>query len=289
MTERRLMELATTATTRARDAVASATGALSSGVAVGRASDDPVRWAQGKVAQARAAVSAGHARSIDVARGQLDQADGALDSVGEVLRRAQELGTQMATGVMSATERAGAAEEVGQLRQTLIGLLDSRAGDGEYLFAGAGGDVAPFDAAGAYVGTADVRAVVSGEALTQLASLPGATFTAANGVDILATLDGLATSLAADDQAGVQGWLDPVAAAIDQVAGARTTIGVRLEALDQAEQARGGLALGLAEELDRAVAADPIAAASRLTQAATALEGARAAAARIVALLNQGG
>ncbi len=287
VTERRLLQITALASARARSAAARAGEALTTGVAVAKASDDPSRWAEGKLAQLRAAVSEGHGRSIERARGRLGQADSELDGMGEVLGRARELALQMANGGLSAADRQAAAAEVDGLRAALLAHAAARGADGEYLFSGSASTAAPFDAVGAYVGDDQALTVVSGEARVATAGVPGTFLTAAAGVDVPSVLASLSAALGANDQVGVRGTLEPLASAVDQVSQTRTRLGTQLLALDEAERSRGALEQTLAEQVDRAVAADPVTAASELARAAAALEAARAAGEKLASLLSR--
>jgi flagellar hook-associated protein 3 FlgL len=284
VTEGRLIQLASLATSKARDAAAKAGQTLSSGVEIDRASADPGRWAEGKAAQARAKISEGHGRAIELAKTRLDDADRSFSSMGEMLSRAQELAVQLGNGTWSDRDRADAATEVNALRASFLAMANQQSGDGEFTLGGSAGVIQPFDSAGNYQGSTTARQVILGEREVQTAGVTGDSLTASHGVDVLATLDSLAVALQAGDQTAIHAAIDPLHRAIDQLATARSEVGVRMTTLNHAADARDGLTERLNTTIDRAVNADPVAAATALARAAQTLEAARTAAQKLISL-----
>src|SRR5207244_3550100 len=100
--------------------------------------------------------------------------------------------------------------------------------------------------------------------------------TAAAGVDVFAALDALSTALGANDLVTTRASVDSMASANTQVARARADVGVRIQALDDADDARRSFETALARTHQDAVEADPIAAATSLVRSRSALDDARA-------------
>lgn len=284
VTERRMIEVAGTGVSRAREQVARASSAVTGGARVERPSDDPVAWAAAARADARSTLSAGRGAAIDRSRERLGEADGALEGLGQLLSRARELAVELGNDTYGPQERAGAATELQALRTQALALANSRAGDGEYLFAGSRGGAAPFDAAGVYVGDTLERTIASGEQATAATLASGTFLTASAGVDVFATLDTLATALATNNAVGVRASLDPLATAVAQVADARAGLGGRAALLDDASAARESLEQHLVDTYTDALAADPVAAAMELARAQEQLQTARAAAETLIGL-----
>jgi flagellar hook-associated protein 3 FlgL len=82
-------------------------------------------------------------RNISTGKSFLGLADASLDEVGNILRRAREIGVNMANDTNTAQIRASVAEEVNQLLQQLMQLANRRF-RGRYVFAGHNTDTAPF-------------------------------------------------------------------------------------------------------------------------------------------------
>src|SRR5215470_15069140 len=116
VTESRMVEIASTALSRARDATGRATETMSSGMRVEKPSDDPVAWAEG--ARARASLEENNARggSLERAQGRLEESDSALQTVGDLLLRAREIAVQQANAPFDRDNRAQAAAEMRGIR-----------------------------------------------------------------------------------------------------------------------------------------------------------------------------
>jgi flagellar hook-associated protein 3 FlgL len=289
VTEAHLHELATAGLAKARRDVAAAAGQFSSGLRVARPSDDPAAWAEGMRADIRKQAAEARIAAQTRARDELAVTDGALGSIGDAVERALELATQATNGTYDATDRAVLAVAVGQLREQAITAANVRGLDGGFLLAGSLTNAAPFAGAppGAYSGDARTRAVEINEAgLTVTVSVSGARLTAASGVDVIGTLDALASALAANDTAGVSAALAPLGTAVRQIALARTETGGSMQALDAAMDAGRALAQHLVEVHVRTLEADPVKAADDLARGRDAIERAQAVAARVFQLLE---
>lgn len=282
ITEARMVEVAAQNMVKARSAVADAGDEVSTGLRVERPSDDPTGWASGRRAAAISRASEARGTAIAGAQERLSETEGALNSIGQALVRAKELAVQASSAFYSAEERANMALEVRSLRDSVLSAANLRGTNGEYLFSGSQGDVPPFDATGTYVGDGYQRSIETAAGDTQIVTVPGSRLTAAGGVDLLGELQALADALAANDLTGIQTAMGAVDTAVGQVSRARTEIGALSSSLQIADDNRRGLELVIEEIQQRATAADPIESASRLTQAATALETAQVLTNKIV-------
>lgn len=88
--------------------------------------------------------------NIDAARGRLDLADTAMAQVGNATTRLQELSIMAANGTLGQADRGAIRAEVAELRSLLLGLANTRDGQGQALFGGYRTDIDPFvaDASG---------------------------------------------------------------------------------------------------------------------------------------------
>jgi flagellar hook-associated protein 3 FlgL len=189
-------------------------------------SDDPVAY----VAIARGTTTLAHldmrSRVVGRAKGDLDLAESSLASASDVMARVSELAVQMASGDMSPADRLGAANEVTQLRQTLVGLANTR-GESGYLFGGTATGAPPFSGAGAFVGNDGVQQVEVATGVLAAANVSGAkAFTAVGGSNVLADLQALATALSTNDVATVQASVSTIDADHGQIVRARADAGV---------------------------------------------------------------
>jgi flagellar hook-associated protein 3 FlgL len=282
ITEARMVEVAAQNMAKARNAVADAAGPAQTGVRVTRPSDDPAAWATGRRADARQRISEARGSAIGAAQDHLAETELAFGTIGSLLARAKELAVQAASETYNADDRAHIAVEIRALQQAALAAANARSSDGEFVLGGSLGAVAPFSSTGAYVGDGYQRQLEIADGGAQAITIAGDRLTAAAGVDVLSTLDALATALETNTLAGVQAGVGEIDMAIRQVSLARSQIGGLASALDQADATRRDLELVLAEIEQRAIGADPIEAATRLTQAANALETAQVLTNRIV-------
>lgn len=288
VTETRLMTLASESAAEARDRYGKSTTTLSSGIQVRLPSDDALAWAEGARAASRLTASQSRGSTIDRARDGLGESEHALTSVENELQAARQLAVQMASDVHTADQRATAAAEIRQMRDQVLATLNSRSSaDGSYLFGGSRSLAAPFDAAGNYTGDALVRSIEVAEGAQQTVSVPGSTFTAAGGVNVLATLQSLSTALDAGNGAAISRSIDGLQSALDQVSGARSTIGLHLNALENATDARTAFELQLETTHSRLIDTDAIHAISELAQTRAALEGSQSVATQIFAIARR--
>lgn len=118
---------------------------ISTGLKISRASDDPGR--SGTIAQFQATLQRleRHKERIAYATNFLNQQEGILGSSEDLLIRAKELATQAANGTMSVESREQIAEEVWQLRDSMIALANTKV-QGLYIYHGAQDGTPPFEA-----------------------------------------------------------------------------------------------------------------------------------------------
>ena len=246
-----------------------------SGRRVTKPSDDPLATTQAIRERARAHRAESHQRSIDVGHTRIDAAEGALSSVADVLRRVQELTNQASNDSIGAVERSAIAAEVVALRDSVHALANTRVDSG-FVFAGYPDDVAPFDAAGVFVGSPDVLELDVAPGVRVPVGVPGdATFSGAGGgVDVFVAFDDLITALQANDEVGIRASIDTFEGAHAQVVEARTTLGARTNALDVAGSVVTKIKDAAEARQTELIGVDPLDAYSELQQAQFAFEAA---------------
>lgn len=286
ITGHRMIDLSAERTGKAQASVAQHSAEVSSGLRVVTPSDDPTAWASAERAKVRKLISDGTGAAVKASRDRLEETDGALGSIGDLVARAQELAVQASNATYSAANRAALGDELHSMFLSALGSANTQSSNGEYLFAGSLSNVAPFDPTGAYVGDAIGRLVPAGENTTSLATIPGSRLTAANGVDVLPLLEQLSVALKTNNLAALQSGITDLQTAVLQVGTARTLTGGAMNVLDSTAQARDLLSQHLAVEISNAVESDSIAAASSLAHATTALEASRMVSSHLIALLD---
>lgn len=117
---------------------------LNTGKRINQPSDDPVGAARALELSHMTADSAQYQRNITAANARLGIEDQTLSSSADVLNRVRTLVLQGSTGSQSDQTRSDIATELTQLRQQLLGLANSKDGQGDYLFAGSQTGTEPF-------------------------------------------------------------------------------------------------------------------------------------------------
>lgn len=287
VTGNRMIDLAAESTVANQTRVANASAEVTSGMRVTRPSDDPRAYVAAERARMHRNLVEGSTKAVQTSRERLDLVDGALATVGDVVSQIRSLALQGASDTYNASDRAQMAEQVRTLMQTAIGAANVRAADGEYLLAGSASSTAPFSAAGAFSGNADTRDVATSADTGVRATVSGSELTAANGgVDVIPLMDRIATALASNDKAGLEGTLDDLAKAVEQVGLARTRVGGSMAVLDATVTAHGELSDSLTKTISNEVEVDSIASASNLAKTSQALEVSRTVTSHLIALLK---
>jgi flagellin-like hook-associated protein FlgL len=259
---------------------------VSSGIKVRHASDDPVAWIQARREQVRAAISQGRGDAIGLGSDQLAETERALGTIGGVLSEARQIAVQAANANYVAGDRAKLELQVAGLFSVALASANSRNAAGEYVLAGAQGLVAPFDAAGVFVGDASRRDLEAGEGASASATLSGSADQRCRGRRRAAGAGRLVTALGANDV--------PICAAIDELdaahyRSARPAAGRQQMAVFQdADAFRVELENTLAGRIAALTEVDIIDAATDLAQRTQALEASQAVNGRLATLLSPG-
>jgi flagellar hook-associated protein 3 FlgL len=131
---------------------------LSSGRRVTNPSDDPIAASRAVVLSQTQAKSSQYATARSFANQSLAMEENTLSSVTSSIQDAQTLIVQGSTGTLSDDDRASIATSLEGIRAQLLGLANSKDGNGNYIFSGYKTDTAPFtdDGTGVtYVGGSD--------------------------------------------------------------------------------------------------------------------------------------
>lgn len=215
---------------------------------------------------------------------RIETADAALGGVFEQLVRLQELAVSMTNGTNSTLDRQATSEEIEQLRQTMIGLANTKLED-EFIFGGLATDAAPFDAAGVFVGSATVPEVEISPGVRVAAAPNGAeTFTAAGGIDVLEVAANVRDALAAGDEDALRLLLDDVDQAQTQIRIARSRLGPIISRITAADEVRANLSLQLTAKRADTIDVDLTETLSNMTLASQSLEAALTVTARSLSL-----
>lgn len=108
---------------------------LTSGKKVNRPSDDPVVAMKGMGYRFQVDKINQFKRNLGEANNWLDNTDEALNHVGTILKRTQELMTNVPTDTMTHDDRQKVLEELKQMKESLLDVANSKVGD-KYIFNG---------------------------------------------------------------------------------------------------------------------------------------------------------
>lgn len=266
-----LFDTARTQTARQGVALAKLQSQAMTGLAVQRASDDPVAFTRAQGLSAAVADQAVWGANASSAVGVHNTADTALSSVADVLVRARELAVAMASETADGDARAAAAIEVRGLQEALSSAANTQYA-GRYVFAGRDWDTPPFPTTdGAYAGGAAPTEVRVAEDRWVQGGFDGSALFDGDA-DVFGALDDLAAALEANDAAAVGATLDPLDASTRAIGAARAEVGVETQVAEDAEAVSEAMGVMFSEALDTLVGADPIDTYTRLTELQGAYE-----------------
>lgn len=244
----------------------------STGIRVGKPSDDPIAAAELARLRASSSHTGAHRTSIDAVRGDAELTESTLADASDIFVRLKELTLQASNGGLTAEERTTIGVEVRGLKDALLQLGNSRGTRG-YLFSGSQVTTAAFDPSGAFQGDDDSHLVDIGNSTPTAVSTSGAdAFVVAGGRNVFADVDALATALASNDEAGIRASLDAVDASHQQLVNARARSGLILSKLDASQSVLDSLDTEQQRRAQEAGAADPYESYSRVTVLGQSLE-----------------
>jgi flagellar hook-associated protein 3 FlgL len=191
--------------------------------------------------------------NINTARHRLTMEEGVLQNATEILQRIHELGVQGLSGTNTQQSRTAAAVEMESLNDQLLSLANTKNANGEYMFAGFKSNTQPFNkdasnpGAYAYAGDASVRSVqidasrqiTDGDQGVNVFGVPtGAAPAAVPAPGSITNVFEAINKLAADLKANApsQASLGDISRALDNVVLTRSSVGARLNSLDQQEE-----------------------------------------------------
>ncbi|WP_429844162.1 flagellar hook-associated protein FlgL [Brevibacillus sp. FIR094] len=119
---------------------------LSSGKKTSKPSDDPVLATRAMYYRSALMENDQYIRNVDEAESWMGATDSALDDVGNVLKRVQELMVASGNDDLSVEDRKVMASEIAELKNHL-GTVANQTINGRYIFAGTDTDKPPYDVA----------------------------------------------------------------------------------------------------------------------------------------------
>jgi flagellar hook-associated protein 3 FlgL len=209
-----------------------------SGLRVGKPSDDPVAFARARDETTNQTRADAYQRTIDQARPSLDTADQALTDVDKVLGRVRDIAVQGANDTLSANDRATLSNELTTLKDQLVALGNSQAGD-SYIFGGYKNAAPPYDAAGTYTGDTTAPSVEVSRGVQLSMGVTGERIFGTAGNDVFTTVANLQTALASGSAANISNTITEIDTRLEAARTAHSEIGNNLNSADIAQAVVG--------------------------------------------------
>ncbi|MEN7536806.1 flagellar hook-associated protein FlgL [Aurantiacibacter flavus] len=250
-----------------------------------RSSDDPLAAAKLRSLSRRERMTEIDQRNSDRAKTSLSLADSALSSVTSSIIRARDLALQAGSSTLTLENQKAIATELEVLRDNLLGLANTRDGEGESLFGGAIAGPAYVETAGvvSYVGNASAQVTGLGDGQSVERSVTGPDVFSFNGpsgaTDIFAVLGAFSAALNVGG-AGVAAAADAALASLDpaleKATTAQTVVGTRMAWVETMDDRRVASEEMIAQERETVGGADFAITYARLQEMMTVLEASQA-------------
>jgi len=265
-------------------------GEIGSGSRLSRSSDDPVAASRLRTLMRSDSLSKIDTSNANRATADLNLADSALSDFADAIARARELATQAANGTLTNAQRASIGTELAGIRDSMVGLANSRDSSGHALFGGeSAGQAYTLDAAGnaRYAGTASASDLPLGDGQSVTRSLTGPEFLNFGSTDLLASMKTLADALqggSSDPQGAARSALDSLSAGLDAVTTGQTVVGARLAWIDLTTERRTNLGELRAGEESDVGGTDLASTVAKLQEMMTVLEASQASFGKLAGL-----
>lgn len=228
-------------------------------------------------------------KAINIAGTRLNNSMSALNSMRQLLVRAQTLAVQQSSGQISASVRQVAAMEVTRLRDQLLGFANQQL-DGQSLFAGTAVNQNAFTlntgtGVVSYNGNTTDRTVAITASQTVSSNVRGdqTAFSQA-----FSAIQALATALSTNNISGIQSALGQLNTAGNGITDLTAEVGGRVQTLDLQQQSFEDMQFNLKKRLNDHESVDIPATISQLQQASVAMQAAfsQVASLRSLTLVN---
>lgn len=217
---------------------------LATGRRVLTPSDDPIATARALEVSQSQSRNTQYGTNRGYAKDSLAMVDGTLSSVTELLQNVKTTAISAGNGTLGDSERASIATALQSNLSQLVGLANTRDGQGNYLFSGFQTATTPFvqTATGVqYQGDQGQRLIQVDAARQMAVSSQGQAVFQGGGQDMFKTLNDLITQLNTPGTAGLSAALatadSKLTLALNNVSSVRASVGSRLQELDALDSA----------------------------------------------------
>ncbi|WP_151702613.1 flagellar hook-associated protein FlgL [Nitrincola alkalilacustris] len=262
---------------------------LATGQKLSQPSDDPLAATQINKYERVIARNEVFANNVNVSERRLRLEESTLTAITESVLNIKDLAIQANNGANSDNDRAIIGEEMRQILGQLVGALNTRDAQGEYLFSGFKGGTEPYqlnaDDNYEYRGDSGQRFLDIGENATIAATDPGSTLFGSGEDNLLNVVNSLASLLKGDrpldaafetiteEVSDLQGQVDQF---FETLVTKRSELGARLRVLDDQRDALADIKLFTQNTLSKFKDTDYYEATSQLLLEQNALQAAYA-------------
>jgi flagellar hook-associated protein 3 FlgL len=209
---------------------------VSTGLRVGRPSDDPSAAASAIVERGAVAAFDQFSQTSDAADSRLRIVDSVLGDVIDKLTSARAVILSVRGSTATDSQRSASAQELQALREAVLEDLNTTF-RGTYVFAGAAGTVRPFEknlagAVNPYAGSVREVAVDVDRGRSVTIAFDGSAVSqGADATDVFAAFDSAAVAAVAGDQVALGAAFDAITRAFDRATHAQSRVGASLRAV----------------------------------------------------------
>ena len=253
---------------------------LATGQRILAPSDDPAAATQSMQLDQIIETTRQYQRNADFAESKLSLEETILVEVGNILQRVRELAVRANNGTLSAGDRSAIAAEVRSVQQDLVQLANTQDANGEYLFAGFKVSTIPFDDDGAgnftYNGDQGQRALqIGANRQVTIGDSGDQVFMrvddgAGGTVSMFDVLYNFASDLEANNPSTTT--LTQLDSALDNVLTVRSSIGARMNSIENQRGANDAFSLLMEENRSTLTDLDYAEAVSRFERQMLALQ-----------------
>lgn len=260
---------------------------VSTGRRVNNPGDDPAAVAALVMNDAQSAQDAQFQTNISDLQSKFQVADSVMNSASQLLTSAISLGTQGATGTLTAANRQSIAAQVAGLQKQLLSLANTSY-QGTYIFSGTDVTTQPFSENSSapsgvtYNGNSSETTVQISQGQSIQTNLPGDQVFANSAGNAFAALNDLTNAL--NSGTGIAAANTEVQNAFDQLNNQRVFYGNSLNQLQSTESFLSQDTVNLSQQQNSLIGADLTQAISTLSQAQTAEQASISATAQILNL-----
>ncbi len=226
--------------------------------------------------------------AINTAKTRMNNSLSMINSMQQIIVRAQALAVQQSSGQISATDRQAALAEITQLRESLFTYANQRL-DGQSLFSGTDTVAAAFikDGSGniVYNGNAQDRTVAITTTQIVTSNVRGDQAAFSKMFTAFKTFE---TALNGNDQAGVQTAIGQLNDAGNSMIDLNAEVGAKIRSLDLQQQLFNDIGLSMDNRLNEHEGVDIASTIAKLQQSSIALQAAynQVASLRSLSLVN---